>query len=301
MLFSALAMPGACFVLGAGASAPELPLTGEIGNRLGSFTRLLGSFGVMPLPTTPVRQLGMTGSTAPRESLEYVWQAHRTAASTAVLLRHILRSTAGTCPSQYEVFRFFDRYASVVSYNWDGLARDWCPQQRVIHPHGAIRGFGFTPGQLEDLLFWTQEDEWSDGLDFLGPVVLPGQEESVVSQQTINAVRDLWMSASAIVAIGYGFGSAGEYDEMWADIFAEAMRRNPMTPVHIVAPNSMEIARAMSVRMQRSVNVFAWPLRWNVLADIVLDAGRAHGREALAYLMANPKLALLAYGQHVGD
>jgi len=31
LLLSALATQGACFILGAGASAPDLPLTGEIG------------------------------------------------------------------------------------------------------------------------------------------------------------------------------------------------------------------------------------------------------------------------------
>lgn len=301
LFLSALAMPGTCFVLGAGASAPDLPVTGEIATRLGEFTPLLGSFGVVPLPNSRVRQLGLTGSRAPMESLEYAWEWHRTAASTAVLLRHVLRSTAQEGLSQYRVFRLFDQYSSVVSFNWDGLARDWCPQRRVIHPHGAMSGGGFTLPELDDLLFWTQEDDWSDGRDLLGSVVLPGEEEAKVSQRTVDAVRELWMSAPAIVVIGYGFGSGGEYDEMWAETFGEAMRRNATAPVHFVAPKPLEVAREMTDRMERSANVHAWPLHWNYFSRVLLSASREHGRDCLAYLMANPKLAFRMYGQVVRD
>jgi hypothetical protein len=203
------------------------------------------------------------------------WKAgSMTTASIAVILENIISRAHGLRLPQYAVFALFSRDASIVSFNWDGLAEARCTQRVILHPHGIIAPRVYTTPDVESWLFDAQLIDDPTIRDvYLPGLVLPGEEESAAMSKMRERVLSLWLASPIAIVVGYSLGLASsiQYDRVWLDTFVEAFSGNPEAPVHIISPDAGAIVEQLRERMHRSTNVFAWPLRWDVLAEILLQ------------------------------
>jgi hypothetical protein len=184
---------------------------------------------------------------------------------------------------QYGVFRLIPYDCSVVSFNWDGLAKARCPQVLALHPHGSLPPRLVSGLDLSVLLDQTQLDDSSDSREWLLPgLVMPGEENGRRLTGMRERILECWLSARAVVVIGYrfGLGSSLDYDRVWLDTFVEAMTRNSAAAVHIVDPDAQRLCGEISERIKRWLNVYPWPYRWEALSTAILR--RAREREVSA-------------------
>lgn len=276
LILDALSKPGAALVLGAGASAPVVPTFAQLANAIASHVDRLSSFPASTIPRSGLRDLMQPVlDQARRTSDPKDWKAGAmTTATIAAILEQIISRAHRVSLPQYRVFSLFSLESSVVSFNWDGLAITRCPQRIVLHPHGIVQPRALSDAEFDDLLLDTQDiDEPLARHWYLPGLVLPGEETSPALGPVREEVLGLWMKAPSIVVVGYSFGlvSHASYDEIWLDSFAEACSRNSEAPVHIIAPDAKMLRQALCERIQRSINVFAWPLKWNVLSSVLLE------------------------------
>ncbi len=261
---------------------PDVPTLAQLPNVIAPFASQLGSFPAAPIPDTPLRQLIEPLIQAGRSATTVAdWsKGAMTSATIAVLLEHIISIAHWRRLAQYDVFHLLPVGSSVVSFNWDGLARARCPQGAVIHPHGSLRPRLMLPCNLDDRLDYSQLDDSLDSRDWLLPgLVMPGEENAPKLRRVRERVFGLWHSAPTAVAIGYSFGLGYtiDYDRVWLDIFTEAMTRNRNASIHILSPDAFRIRAELTERIKRTVNVHAWSMRWDIFSRALLKV--AHGRK----------------------
>lgn len=286
LLLTALGTPHSCYVLGAGASAPEVPTIAQLPDRAASYARLLSSWPASPIPSSPLRQLiAPLIERAQRTPSLGNWKAAGMTDTTVALVLEDLIATAHWRPlTQYSVFRLFPLNAAVVSFNWDGLAFARCPQSDVVHPHGRLPPRQIVPGALDAALDMSQ---LVDGSTWLLPgLVLPGEEEESRLRTVRERVFNLWRTAPCVTVIGYSFGlhSGLRYDQVWLDTFVAAMTVNNGAAVHILSPDAQHLREELAESLKRTINVHAWPFSWKAVADaleVAAKRARASTIEAL--------------------
>jgi hypothetical protein len=288
LLLTALGGPKTAFVLGAGASAPDVPTIGEIPDRLAHFASHLGSFPAGPLPDSPLRTLIAPLIERARRATDFseVWPGMMTPGTIAVLLEDIIARAHRRPMTQYEVFRLFSVWASVISFNWDGLALSRCPQITRLHPHGSVPPRALASNGVIEALEYSQEDDRGWLRDYVLPdIVMLGEEERAEYNAVREQVFQLWLRADAIVVIGYSFGlgTALRYDRAWLDAFVAATKENPSVPVHIIDPNAARLRAELGDQIGE-VRVFAWPYAWNILSRAMLAIARKYSASSALQL-----------------
>jgi hypothetical protein len=282
LLLSALATEGACFILGAGASVPHVPTLAQIPGAIAPFAQTLGGFPASPLQDSPLRRLIAPLIDAPANPQSSDdWKVHGMTSSTiAVLLEQLIQQAHWQRLPQYDIFRLLPLSVKIVSFNWDGLARARCPQLEVIHPHGALGPRSLLPDNLEIRLDYSQMDESLDSREWLLPgLVMPEEENGPELHSVREHIFALWLAAPIVVIVGYSFGrgQAIDYDRVWFDAFVEAMKRNTMAPIHIIAPDTSRLRSELSEALKRTISIHGWALSWHALACAILRAAGQHG------------------------
>lgn len=289
LLLHALAGHDTVFVLGAGASAPQIPTIAQLPSRLAPFAETLSSFPAGSIPDSPLRRLigPLIEDAKTATAMEGVRPALMTAGTVAVLIEDMIARTHHKHLPQYEVFRLFSSSGCVISFNWDGLATARCPQQIVLHPHGALSPRMIAPDDLSIFLDYSQEDDYGYSREsFLPGVVMPGEEERPEYAEMRERVFQLWLRAGTIVIIGYSFGlgSTLSYDRIWLNAFVTAMRDNLDAPIHIIAPDASILRDHLCELMHREINVHAWPFKWNLLSAAMSEQARINNASSILAL-----------------
>jgi hypothetical protein len=157
LLLTALGARHGCFILGAGASAPEVPTIAQLPGRVAAYASHVNSWPASLGPDTRFRSLISTLIERARltGSLKEWKQASLTDGSVAAILQHMIASAHSRGLPQ-SVFRLFPVDSSVVSFNWDGLAQARCPQVQVVHPHGRLDPSALDASGLDEALDETQ-------------------------------------------------------------------------------------------------------------------------------------------------
>lgn len=277
LLLRALSDPDASFVLGAGASAPDVPTFAQLAQKIAGEVGRLSSFPASTIPDSGLRALMQPViDLAKRTSDLQEWKAgSMTTATIAVVLQQIISRAHLRSLPQYRVFALLPLTGSIVSFNWDGLALARCQQRIVVHPHGIVFPAPASDSRFSELLWQTQSiDEPSARHWYLPGLVLPGEEGGAALSGMREKVLKLWMKAASLVVVGYSFGLSSQiqYDAVWLDTFVEVCSRNREVPVHIIAPDALRLRQAICDRIGRSLNIFAWSLRWDVLSRVMLDS-----------------------------
>jgi hypothetical protein len=284
LLLDGLGTSGAVFVLGAGASMPDVPTIDRIPLIVARSLALLSDFPASPIPDSPLRRLisPLIAAAETTSSLEKWKLGAVTSATVAAVIEETIAQAHWHRLPQYDVFRLLPPDSTVISFNWDGLAAARCPQRKVIHPHGALRPRSLLPGGFGELLDYTQMDDGLSSRTWLLPnLVMPGEEEGQQLRAMREDVLHAWLNAPAVVVIGYrfGLGAASAYDQVWWESFIAAMQQNQQASVHIISPDARDLTGEIVQAVGRSVNVHPWPFKWNLLAQVLLTdaaAGRYH-------------------------
>ena len=297
ILLGALADPSSCYVLGAGASYPLVPLTSQIPNLVKqAFSRLAGAFPISICCDSPLYKLVHPPHSFDAYTLEDWKWLHSTPATIAVLLEQFITPSLESCPPQYWVFRLFPPTASIVSFNWDRLAGYFCPQ-RVINPHGRTAARRrLSEQELREFISWTQDISDTSGKGWLTALlILPGEEEGSHMSKTREIIFEKWRTCSSLISIGYSLDlTPWGYDKVWQEIFLEAMKENPAS-IHIISPDAVELVGELSDKLHRSVNVFSWAVRWNLLSRALILAANRSGIYCLETAMGRPDTIITEY------
>ncbi len=258
------------FVIGAGVSAPQTPMTAELSETVVTDFLNAGVFSTKSIePSALVNRVIQKPPIWQDPMLYALIQRLPPGFAQASVLRQLAPSL-GPIPPQYAVFNLACAPATIFNMNTDGLARKFCRNHLILEPHGS----GPTREVLDGL-------DWSDLMDSyamypelrplsLPSLVLPGPEPDYVTKQDSYAVASARLrSARHVAIIGYSFGG---YDDSHTYTFLVERLRLYRPNVVIVSPNPRDLVECLSENM-KSNRVFGVEAYWKPLATAILNPG----------------------------
>lgn len=269
--------PGACFFLGAGASAPIMPMAAQLGERVLDQVLALGHYPAAPVSLDPVAvRIVESAKTRHHQGTRYdddhwlrleLIERLSGGAIQAAAIGLLHPDTPERCP-QYEVFQWSLYPATMVNFNNDGLADAFCtPRHLVLNVHGTS-----LPPDRRRELGW---DRLIDALQMFpalpGPTVpgllLPQIEPAdIVDTAPYRVARSRIVQARCIALIGYSFGSMD--DRVAYRLLTQNVART-RAPVIVVGPN----VEALAMQLRESVGgvaVAGLPVYWDTLAEAII-------------------------------
>jgi hypothetical protein len=219
LLLRAFEEPRSCFVLGAGASLPLVPIGSQLANKV----RERG----FQMPSYPVDRMDrdilgtrMLGSSSELESFwddrtllneALLWHLSP-GAVRAIVTTYLSPASHLRIPPQYDVFNLAKHPLGLINFNNDGLASKYCPQHRVINVHGT----GFTDADKSriDTEWWIDIHQEYPDMPFIGVpgLYLPQPEVPELAHDPAYGAVDYVLNRSPHVAIvGYSFGGGDDW------------------------------------------------------------------------------------------
>lgn len=265
-LLLAMLQPGTVYVLGAGTSAPIVPLTHETLDRVRQRYSDLGIYAVDSEPS-PLRDRAVI---APMTEAWNKGKWH----DDDLLVEHIPSSTLElltqkawserrhtTAAPQYSLLQRVAAPALLFSFNIDGLAKSYLSHRHlVLEPHGAVDRRLTESPEFDELLALSLDG----GPSFTGSALLPGPEPpQITGTRPYLVARSYLRSAPAVVVIGYSFGSfKGRMDDSESfEYLLDALGKRPR-PIFVVNPRADSYASDLEARL-RCRSVVPIPLKWD--------------------------------------
>lgn len=299
------------YILGAGASAGEVPLTGDlmrdpaiqfIGG--GCFSADIPTHGTLGArlvaagceltgdvlypdrelrpgtPDFPIREFAIR---MPDSFGEY-WLRHQLAAA-----RH-----AGRISANYAALRRF-KPGTIANYNHDGLATDICGDvHRVIEMHGSVRA-----------AYGTKEfGAWVYEARHYSLPVIPEDLLTCVPERfchpalQMRLLRTVQTLPEFLAVIGFSFG---EDDAVSLDFYARALC-NFQGAVYVIDPKPEPVAELLAERL-KSTRVYPMQTYWNVLTRVFLapvtrERSIQHQHETILVRFGPAGSQILGYRRH---
>lgn len=282
-LLKAFEQPGSCFVLGAGASWPLVPVGSQLADKVRERGLLMPSYPTyrMDRDILGTRMLGSTAESAP------VWDDHRwyaedllwhvsPGAVRAIVTAYLCPAAHQRIPPQYDVFNLAKHSLGLINFNNDGLASKYCRRHRVINVHGT--GFTAEDKSRIDMEWWINIHQEYPGLSFIGVpgLHLPLPEVPELARlPAYGAVDDVLNRSDHITIVGYSFGRGD--DSVAYDKILRALQKSGVSAV-VLSPEARDLVEQM---MDQSKNdaMIALPLRWDVLAAAIMaSSARARSK-----------------------
>jgi hypothetical protein len=277
ILLSALEEPSSCFVLGAGTSAPLVPIGGELSSIVRERLLAVGSFPANPVSRDEAsnRILGPVQKYSDQNCYslaiqEALVERHLSPAAVHAAAIAVLRPEAPIyAPPQYQVFGLSKYRLALANFNVDGLASQYCSQHVVINMHGTSMSFADRA-----VLNW---DRWINVLqDFpelqginIPGLLLPQREpkEIAMTKEYRLAARFI-LNARRLVLIGYSFGSMDDRVAYQLVTSAIRLRRFPSV---IAMPDATDLAHRIA-EDSKSSTVGALSVYWDKLASAIITS-----------------------------
>jgi hypothetical protein len=286
-LLAAMASQDTVFILGAGASAPEMPTMKALVPEVVELLRKQ-VHGFFPSERTPLHErfLPVDEDGNPKDLKDDSgFYAHCVTAESIKLAIHECldphRRVTTPLP-QYEVFDLVGANATILNYNTDGLAKSG-PNRRLYWMHGTV-----IPGYSEWLATRELNAWWDaqygiqvapDSLQYPGP-----EPPEYLVVHRLNRVRQRLREAAAVVIIGYSFGlgATGLDDQQSYTMVCDELRERDV-PVLVVDPGGDAIAGRLAEDL-RNLRVLHIAARWDLLTRAILRAAREKGAGDLTSL-----------------
>jgi hypothetical protein len=262
------------YVLGAGASAPTIPI--NVSERIMSAVAKQGIYdGVSHLPSPLTRALApwdpshelaamLSGRISVNELI-----AHTPNPVIEAIASRMMTTTTTVRPPQYAVF---DHFASsiIFNFNTDDLDRWIDSRHEVIQAHGSIEAdFVHSDAVTQGIRHLAVPDEFEDWLTHHRPLPEPS---TMTSRPSYRALVAQFGAACIDVIIGYSFGEQPQsgiiHDSESFELLVELMRRTPR-PTLVIGPYPERVAERIAAAIHRPVTIL--PCRWNVLAEFILS------------------------------
>lgn len=292
ILLTSMTSRAPVFLLGAGASAPEMPtmkdlvreVTEKICERACGF--ILGAQRT-PLVERffPTRADGSPANPNDPDG-RFTFATHEESIRLAV--HECLdpsKRVKGALP-QYEVFRLINPAAVILNYNTDGLAEGL--PQKLHWMHGKV-----IPGYTADLAEWKFDPYYAaqEGVSvaprtFVAPA--PESADYVITKHLDHASGDV-AGATALIVVGYSFGMTSDgFDDGASFRMVRDLLRDKQVDVAIADPGGSgeRLAEALTEET-RSNRVFYVPVYWHLFARALLATARQSGCSELALVSAD--------------
>lgn len=290
-LLEALAATDTAYILGAGASAPEIPVMRDlIRNVTTGFRGKITGFicGNEPTHTHYL----FAEQVQDEETRDYLLSASKE--TLRFLIARELSpnpSVLGTAPEQYDVLALARPGVTIINYNVDGLAATHCPMAKVLAPHGTVPEF-VSRLALRGAVFLTDE-----GLEIVpeGSFWMPEPENEAALLPAIEPAYRSLLGVSSIVVIGYSFGlsSAGVMDR----VSYEALRqywRGRKVRILVVDPAPARLAETLGEEL-KNLDIVSLPAYWNRLCKAILETWQQQGAACFQELGKWTKEIVRAY------
>jgi|ERR1017187_5882321 hypothetical protein len=290
ILLSALEEPGSCFVLGAGVSAPIVPLAAQLGAHVRKRLLAIGSFPANPIPRDVVSNqiLGPFQKSFARNAdastiEDELVVGHLSPAAVRAAAVVVLRPEPPLyAPPQYHVFGLSKYRLALVNFNNDGLANQYCSQHAIINVHG-------TSLSAEDraLVEWERHIDVLQNVSELRGVEIPGllfpqpEPKEIAITPEYRVAEGFLQAARRLILVGYSFG---DMDDGVAYDLVTSTIRSRRIPTVVAKPDAVDLALRIS-EDSRSSTVVGLSVYWDKLASaIIASIGRPrhktcyHGR-----------------------
>lgn len=275
LLLSALEEPGSCFVLGAGVSAPIVPLAAQLSVLVQKRLLSIGSFPACPTPRDVIsdRILGPAPTNRFQNNDAFTIQEeivarHLSPAAVHAATVAILRPEVSIyAPPQYQIFSLSKHWQSLINFNNDGLADQYCSQHIVANLHGTSLST-----DVRSRLDWDSHIDALQCFHGLQGIEIPGlllpQREPVeiAMNKEYRLARKLLQAARRLIIVGYSFGDMDDW--IAYDMIASAIRTRRLVTL-VAKPDAYDLALRISDD-SRSSTVMALPVFWDKLAIAIL-------------------------------
>jgi hypothetical protein len=263
-----------CFVLGAGASWPLVPIGTQFANKIRERALLMPSYPVYQFDRDilATRMLRSNSELAPfrdeqtQFNEELLWHVSPSAVRAA-LTAYLCPAAHRYVPPQYGVFNRAKRSLDLVNFNTDGLARKYCPQHRVINVHGT--GFTDEDRHRIDMEWWINIHQEYPDMPFIGvrDMYLPVPEvPDLAHSAAYKAVDEVLTRCRNLAIVGYSFGR-GDDSLAYARILRVLQQSE--TSAVVLSPDSRDLVEQMRDQ-SKNKSVVALPLRWDLMAAAIM-------------------------------
>jgi len=281
------------YILGAGASAPIIPITREQGELMVKRHLKFGVFSAETIKLDPgaIRLLGPSRFSDDQIKQELINRLP-SGAIRAISMQLMSPWDLNDPPHQYIVFNKAKSPSVLWNYNIDRLASRYCKMNHIIlYPHGF----------LDDR--FTGSKEWDRIIDYclfyhieppkIHGVILPGKEPIGISRkmQWDYAKKLFPYTEDYLVIIGYSFGFNGIDIDDWASLicFKNFLHKYKKKVLVIDPLRAQDIAEMLREEVKQK-EIYPIPAYWNLLALAMLKAERI--RAICPYIKDNHKLNL---------
>ncbi len=276
-LLLALEEPGSCFVLGAGVSAPIVPLAAQLGSHVRRRLLSIGSFPASPIARDAIadRILGPVREHFDRSDDSFAIEEEIVArhlspaavqAATVALLRPPVPLDA---PSQYAVFNLSRYRLSLINFNTDGLADHFCGAHAVINVHGTSLS-----AEQRASLAWERLTDTFQEFPELRPIAIPGlllpqtEPQKIAMTSSYRAARKSLQFARRLILVGYSFG---DMDDTIAYAMITSVVRVRRMETVVAKPDALDLA-ARIARDGKTDSVVPLSVYWVKLSAAIIAA-----------------------------
>jgi len=261
------------FILGAGASAPDVPVMRDlIQCVLKRFREDVHGF-IPAQEVTPVHYL--FAAAAPDESTRQQLLASSRQTFRAFIAEglHPKNEALRSAPDQYKVLAMTRPGVPIINYNVDGLARVHCTSSKVMDVHGNVPEF-VGRMRMTEVVLLTQE-----GIEIVpeSSFWLPEPELEAQLLQALDPAYRCLLHISQLVIIGYSFGLGGNgiTDEVSFNAVVEYCGCRDIA-IFVVDPAPSALAECLGECLKnRTITMI--PVYWNLLCAAVLQVIRDGG------------------------
>lgn len=258
------------YLIGAGASSPEIGLGDSLSNEVRKRFWTNGILPATPQSTTPLKSAILRPNTTCRQQGSLIGQkeldAHTPPEFIEVLLAQLLTRKGNIPPIQYRVFDLF--HPSVIfNYNVDNLA-DGIHQKHVqVYPHGKLNpAISHSSVLVEALDLMAIPPSVAKYFDYWRPIP---EHLMITSTRPFLKLKEIFPTVDCVCIIGYSFGawSGGIDDSESFEMLVDLLCWRPK-PVLIVDPAPQHLANSIE-SLIKVKNVHRLCCRWNILAEFI--------------------------------
>jgi hypothetical protein len=259
------------YLLGAGASYPEIGLGASLSNEVRKRIWTNGIFPVSVQSTSSLKSSILHPNTAIQQQNCFIEQEELDALTppdlVEVLVAQLLTWKEQIVPMQYRVFDLF--HPSVLfNFNVDNLAYGVNPKHELLYPHGKVNSVIAHSSHMQQAIEWlTIPRSVAEYFDYWRPI---REHSSITSTNPYRRLKDIFSTVHCVSTIGYSFGAwgggldDGESFEMLTDL----LRWKPK-PVLIINPEPQYLVELLETAIKRKT-VYGLCCKWNVLAKFIV-------------------------------
>ena len=260
------------YLLGAGASYPEIGLGNSLSKEVRKRFWEIGIFPALVQPTSPLKSAILRPDAAIQQHNclieQEVLDAHTPTEIVEVLVAQLLTRKEQIFPTQYRVFNLF--HPSVIyNFNNDNLADGLHPKHEVHYPHGKINpSIAYASYMHEAMRGLAISESVAKFFNYWRPIP---EHPSITSMKPYRRLRDIFSTVHCVCIIGYSFGTwGGGMDDVESfELLSDLLRWKPK-PILIVNPTPQYLVELLETAIKRKT-VYGLSCKWNILANFIIN------------------------------